>query len=110
LNFEVVPFERQRKTPGAYRPVQTSGCFRCIYQSIGKGTKPLPEYYFVIQKPNGETDSPRWTILPTDRSALTYARHIVNDLRQAPEHGDLSRTMLLQNAKREMTFSIPFWS
>jgi hypothetical protein len=71
----------------------------------------MPPYYFILRRPEGAaTDPPRWTVLPSDRSALAYAQFIIRDLKQAGGYDDPRLTLKVQNAEGKTICSIPFRS
>jgi hypothetical protein len=68
----------------------------------------MPRYFFAIRGTDQEEDDPHGTILSTDAEALSYAVRTIAQLRKENAYDDPAMTMVVQNAMREMIWSIPF--
>ena len=69
----------------------------------------MPRYFFPIRGTDQEEeDDPHGTILSNDAEALSYAERTIVQLRKENAYDDPAMTMVVQNAMREMIWSIPF--
>jgi len=64
----------------------------------------MPNYWFIVQLPDGRQDASRWTILPNDEAAIAYGRIIFRDLKRVHDHPSL--TLLVQNIEGKTISSI----
>jgi|HubBroStandDraft_6_1064221.scaffolds.fasta_scaffold208611_1 hypothetical protein len=69
----------------------------------------MPRYFFVIRWPDGqEHDDPDATSCMSDGVARKCAEGIVRVLKASGGYDDPGLTVVVQNAKRETLFIIPF--
>jgi len=59
----------------------------------------MPNYYFIVQWPDGRQDASRWTVLPNNEAAIAYACIVVRDLKRVGRYDHPSLTLLVQNVE-----------
>jgi hypothetical protein len=68
----------------------------------------MTRYFFAIRGTDQEEDNPRGTILSNDAEAFSYAERTIAQLKKKNGYDDPGMIMIVQNAMREMIWSIPF--
>jgi hypothetical protein len=70
--------------------------------------QPLRRYFFVIEWPDRKHEDLFGTLFSSDRDARDYAARVIRELKEAGEYDDPGLIMVVENAKREPIFTIPF--
>ncbi len=65
-------------------------------------------YYFDVRGYGDRNEDRGGTLMPNDGAALTYARRIIRELRQAGGYDDPALTMIVRNSAGKTVYSIPF--
>jgi len=65
-------------------------------------------YYFEVRGYREEHDDRGGTLMPNDEAALTHARRIIRELREAGGYEDAALTMIVRNSAGKTLYSIPF--
>ena len=69
----------------------------------------MTRFFFSMNGPNQDYEDCDGIDLPDGYTALSYAKRIVCELKEAGGYGDHRLKLVVQNDRRATIFSIPFW-
>ena len=69
----------------------------------------MPQYFFTIHREDRVKDDLDGTYLPDVAAALSYAEHIIQELRKKSGYDDLALMMFVMDQCGKRVLSLPFW-